>query len=53
MDRTLVFDGACGFCTRAVQWALARVEAPFAAVPYRAMSVDRYGLTIDQARETA
>lgn len=50
MERTLIFDGACGFCTRAVEWALARSREPFAAVPYQAAPIDRYGLTIDQAR---
>lgn len=52
MDRTLIFDGACGFCTGLVQWTLAHAREPFAAVPYQAISPERYGLTIDQARES-
>ncbi len=32
----IVWDGACGFCRRAVAWALARDHAGrFAAVPYQ------------------
>lgn len=51
MERTLIFDGECGFCTRAAQWAIDHAREPFAAVPYQATSPDRYGLTVDQARE--
>jgi predicted DCC family thiol-disulfide oxidoreductase YuxK len=53
MQRTLIFDGACPFCTSAAQWALARARVPFAAVPYQAIAVDRYGLTVDQVRRSA
>ncbi len=52
MERTLVFDGACRFCTSAVQWAMRHAREPFAAVPHQAISPERYGLTIDQARES-
>ena len=34
----IVWDGECGFCRRAVDWALARDRAGrFVAVPYQAM----------------
>src|SRR5262245_2979740 len=34
----IVWDGACGFCRRALAWALARdAERRFAAVPYQEM----------------
>jgi predicted DCC family thiol-disulfide oxidoreductase YuxK len=52
MERTLVFDGACRFCTSAVQWAMRHAREPFAAVPHQAISAERYGLTMDQARES-
>ena len=52
MPPTFVFDGACGFCTRVAEWALERAVEPFAAVPFQRASPDRYGLTIDQARES-
>jgi predicted DCC family thiol-disulfide oxidoreductase YuxK len=52
MERTLVFDGSCRFCTSAVQWAMRHAREPFAAVPHQAISAERYGLTIDQARES-
>lgn len=52
MERTVIFDGGCGFCTRWVQWAIEHAREPFAAVPYQAASPDRYGLTFDQARES-
>jgi predicted DCC family thiol-disulfide oxidoreductase YuxK len=35
----IVWDGECGFCRRAVDWALARDRAGrFEAVPYQALS---------------
>lgn len=52
MEATFLFDGECGFCTRTAQWALDHACEPFAAVPFQSASPDRYGLTIDQARES-
>jgi predicted DCC family thiol-disulfide oxidoreductase YuxK len=52
MEATFVFDGACGFCTRVVQWALDHAKEPFAAVPFQRASPDHFGLTMDQARES-
>lgn len=52
MGPTFIFDGACGFCTRFVQWALDHAREPFAAVPFQVAAADRYGLTLDQARES-
>lgn len=52
MDATLLFDGGCGFCTRLAQWALDHAQEPFAAVPFQSVAPDRYGLTMDQARDS-
>jgi predicted DCC family thiol-disulfide oxidoreductase YuxK len=51
-ERTLLFDGDCGFCTRTVQWALDHARAPFAAVPFQATDPTRYGITIADARRS-
>ena len=35
----IVWDGACGFCRRAVEWALARDQARrFVAIPFQEVS---------------
>ncbi len=49
----LIFDGRCGFCTRAVEWAVARLTRPVRAVPYQAVDLSRFGLTEEQAKEHA
>ncbi len=52
MERALIFDGRCGFCTRTVQWALEHAREPFAALPQQAIDPSRYGISVEQARRT-
>jgi len=49
----LVFDGRCGFCTRSVEWALARLRAPLRAVPYQALDLAAHGLAEAEVRRAA
>lgn len=52
MEATLLFDGGCGLCTRVAEWGLDHAREPFAAVPFQRAAPDRYGLTMDQARDS-
>jgi len=47
----LIFDGQCGFCTRAVEWLMPRVRVPMRFEPYQATNLARYELTEGQASE--
>lgn len=44
----VVFDGDCGFCTRAVEWAQRR--SPIAAVPWQRADLNALGITSEQAQ---
>lgn len=52
-EPVLVFDGRCGFCTRSVEWLLARVREPVRALPYQSLELDEWGLTEEQVRRAA
>lgn len=46
----LVFDGDCGFCTRAAQWLVRRTRPRAAVVPWQALALKRWGLDEDECR---
>lgn len=52
-EAVLVFDGRCGFCTRAVEWLMDRVRVPLRCEPYQATNLEAYGLTEAQAARAA
>ena len=41
----LIFDGDCGFCTAAVNWAARRFRRPVEVVPWQRLDLDAFGLT--------
>jgi predicted DCC family thiol-disulfide oxidoreductase YuxK len=41
----LVFDGDCGFCTAAVDWAARRFRRPVEVAPWQRLELDELGLT--------
>ena len=46
---TLIFDGDCGFCTTAANYAVARSKYPIRAVPWQRCELASYGLTPEKA----
>jgi predicted DCC family thiol-disulfide oxidoreductase YuxK len=52
---TLIFDGACGFCSRSVRWILSRDRAGrIVAVPSQQSGVlEQFGLTRAEANQAA
>lgn len=52
-EAQLVFDGRCGFCTRSVEWLLARCREPFHAVPWQSISLGELGLTEREVQRAA
>lgn len=52
-EAVLVFDGRCGFCTRAVEWLMTRARVPVRFEPYQATDLAAYGLTHAQASRAA
>jgi len=52
----LVFDGECGFCTSAANWARRGWRGPERAVPWQLMDTEELravGLTVELAQEAA
>ncbi|HEX6208123.1 MAG TPA: DUF393 domain-containing protein [Actinomycetota bacterium] len=49
----LVFDGACGFCTRVARWVQRRLPPGVRVVPWQRAPLDRLGLTRAEAARTA
>jgi predicted DCC family thiol-disulfide oxidoreductase YuxK len=49
---TLLFDGACGFCTAAVYWIDTRLERRTRLVPWQEAPLADYGLAPEEARRT-
>lgn len=49
---TLLFDGACRFCTLCADWLRVRVMEPVHIVPWQRAALDRLGLDVAQARES-
>lgn len=50
MTATLVFDGACAFCTRAARRA-ARISPRLSVVAWQDADLDALGLTAEQCQE--
>lgn len=49
IDRPVVlFDGYCGFCTWSVEFARRRAHADVEFIPYQAVDVTDFGVTIEQ-----
>ncbi len=48
---TLVFDGACGFCTAVVGWIEPRLTRPARIIPWQRADLDRLGIDADEARQ--
>jgi predicted DCC family thiol-disulfide oxidoreductase YuxK len=52
----LIFDGGCGFCTRAADWAARGWSRPAQAQPWQVLGPERLaelGLSVSQAQEAA
>ena len=50
MKATLVFDGDCGFCTTAANFAAAKSRLDLQTVPWQRADLASLGLTVDQAK---
>lgn len=48
-DLVLIFDGDCGFCTTAANFAVRRSSTPISAVPWQRANLESFGLTADEA----
>ncbi|HEX7189334.1 MAG TPA: DCC1-like thiol-disulfide oxidoreductase family protein [Actinomycetes bacterium] len=46
---TMLYDGACGFCTRAVEVALERLPDRVTWVPYQSVDLAAYGVSEAEA----
>ena len=46
---TLIFDGDCGFCTTAANFAEGKSKTPIHAVPWQRAHLANFGLTEEQA----
>ena len=46
---TMLYDGACGFCTRTVEVALARLPDRVTWVPYQSVDLATYGVSEAEA----
>jgi len=47
----VLFDGRCGFCTWSVRFAQDTVRADADFVPYQAVDVSNYDLTVEQCSD--
>ncbi|QWF82486.1 thiol-disulfide oxidoreductase DCC family protein [Amycolatopsis sp. CA-230715] len=45
----LVFDGDCGFCTRAVRWLFAKAKPAAEAIRYQQLDLAAYDTTAERA----
>jgi predicted DCC family thiol-disulfide oxidoreductase YuxK len=48
----LIFDGACGFCTAAVDWLRARLVQPVRIEPWQRTDLAAFGIGPEDARRT-
>lgn len=52
-EPTLIFDGDCGFCTRAAYWVRRRAAGDLRAIPWQRADLASHGLTEVEARAAA
>jgi len=45
----MLYDGACSFCTRMVELAVARLPGPVTWVPYQSVDLPAYGVSEAEA----
>lgn len=48
-EATLIFDGDCGFCTSAANWAVAQSKFAIVAVPHQRTDLAQFGLDSSRA----
>jgi len=51
MNATLIFDGDCGFCTTAANFAVRHSHFPITAVAWQLTDVTEYGLLTQQTAD--